>query len=390
MNASIRVSTWLGLAVATLAVCSHAQAALPPGISGAWYNPAQSGHGVSVEILDAERALAFWFVYDQQGNPLHLYLDGRIEGRRIEATAYAPRGMHFGSFRNADLQMPVWGEVALQFDSCERGLLQWNSDQPGYGSGSSEIRRLTRISGLDCQLDANGAARAALLTGIERGPDVGVLPSAYAAVDENRALWMLTPVSTLADAVPGRTFVGSAGSVTQARIAQDGRLEFRRYGNDWIFGQPNARLPMRTEGVFDTDGGTLDIAFDSGRNYRLSLSPSAQQAVAPLSANTLAGTWPVPMRGQFLDTPGELEVGADGSVCLRVALIELEASCRLEGHLQAVAANPAFIEFELSDRQFPAQPAFRGRGWLQRGEGIDRLVLVGDNGPIGFGLIGRR
>lgn len=390
MNTSIRVSTWLGLAVATLAVCPLAQAALPPGISGAWYNPAQSGHGVSVEILDAERALAFWFVYDGQGNPLHLYLDGRIEGHRIEATAYAPRGMHFGSFRSADLQMPAWGEVTLQFDSCDRGLLQWNSDLPGYGSGSSEIRRLTRISGLDCQFDADGTTRAALLTGIEQGTGVGVLPAAYAAVDENQTLWMLTPLSTLADAVPGRTFVGAPGAVTQVRIAQDGSLEFRRYGSDWILGRPNALLPTRAGGTFDANGGALNVTFDGGRSHGLSLSPSAQQAVAPLSASVLAGTWPVPMRGQFLNAAGELEIGADGTACLRVGIIELEASCRLEGRLQAVAANPAFVEFELSDRQFPAQPAFRGRGWLQRGEGIDRLVLVGDNGPIGFGLIGRR
>ncbi len=135
---------------------SLASAQLPPGISGAWYNPQQSGHGLSIEILDDKRALAFWYVYDPQGNPVHLYLDGRIEGRRIEATAYAPRGMRFGSFRREDLELPVWGEVALDFSSCDKALLQWDSDRPEYGSGSSEVQRLTRISGLDCEFSDGG------------------------------------------------------------------------------------------------------------------------------------------------------------------------------------------------------------------------------------------
>ncbi len=373
-----------------LSLPAVALAQLPPGISGAWYNPQQSGHGLSVEILDDNRALAFWYVYDPQGNPVHLYLDGRIEGHRIEATAYAPSGMRFGSFRTEQLQMPIWGEVAMDFSSCERGTLRWDSELAEYGSGSSEIRRLTRIAGLDCELDSSAPTQAALLTGIEQSSFFGALPQAYAALDENRTLWMLTPLSSPADAVPGRTFVGTPGWVTQARTALDGSIEFKRYGSDWILGQPNAQLPSRASGQFDADGGSLSFAFDSGRGHSLSLSASPQQVLSPLAPTVLAGRWQVPMRGQFLEAVGELEISTDGALCLRVGLATIEPECRLQGRLQPVAANPAFIEFELSDRQFAAQPAFRGRGWVQRGDSVERLVLVGDNGPIGFGLIGRR
>ena len=379
-----------GLAVLALVAPTLVQAQLPPGISGAWYNPQQSGHGLSLEILDEQRALAFWYVYDPQGNPVHLYLDGRVEGRRIEATAYAPRGMRFGSFRREDLEMPVWGEVALQFDSCDRGLLQWDSELPGYGSGSSEIRRLSRISGLDCELNSDDTPSVALLTGIEQSSAFGARPTAYAALDENRTLWMLTPLAMRADAVPGRTFVGDPGAVTRARLKADARLEFTRYANDWIFGRPNALQPTRAEGQFDSGGGALSFSFDSGRGHSLSLAPSAQQAVTPLSGERLAGRWPVPMRGQVFDSAGELEIGAAGDVCLRVGFLELEAGCRMQGRLQVVAANPGFVEFELQDREFPAQAAYRGRGWVQRGDGVERLILVGYNGPTGFGLIGRR
>jgi hypothetical protein len=71
-------------------------------------------------------------------------------------------------------------------------------------------------------------------------------------------------------------------------------------------------------------------------------------------------------------------------------VVELEPECRLVGRLQSVATNPAFVEFELEDRDFPTQSAYRGRGWLQGDAGTQRLVLVGDNGPTGFGLVGRR
>ncbi|SDD12834.1 hypothetical protein [Aquimonas voraii] len=378
------------LACLALLLPALASAQLPPGISGAWYNPEQSGHGLSVQILEDQRALAFWYVYDAEGNPVHLYLDGRIEGRRIEATAYAPRGMRFGSFRDTDLRMPVWGEVALDFSSCDRGLLQWDSDQPGYGSGSSEIHRLTHIAGLDCELGDAAQSAFALFTGIEQSAASGVRPTAYAALDENQTLWMLTPLATRADAVPGRSFVGDPGAVTRARIKQDSGLEFSRYASDWIFGRANALQPMRAEGSFDTEGGSLSFSFDAGRGSSLSLSPSTQQAVAPLTTGLLAGRWPVPMRGQFFDTVGELDIGGEGELCLRVGLFELEAGCRLQGRLRVASANPGFVEFELEDLEFPAQAAYRGRGWVQREGGLQRLVLVGDNGATGFGLIGRR
>ena len=36
-----------------------ASAALPPGISGSWYNPQQSGHGLSIDMLSRDRALVW-------------------------------------------------------------------------------------------------------------------------------------------------------------------------------------------------------------------------------------------------------------------------------------------------------------------------------------------
>ena len=43
-----------------------------PSWSGAWFNPDQSGHGISVEILDDERTVIFWYAYDLDGKPTWL------------------------------------------------------------------------------------------------------------------------------------------------------------------------------------------------------------------------------------------------------------------------------------------------------------------------------
>ena len=62
-----------------LAVFIHSGSALAevrPEYSGSWYNPDQSGHGFSVEVLSTERSIAYWFTYDPFGNPIFLYADG--------------------------------------------------------------------------------------------------------------------------------------------------------------------------------------------------------------------------------------------------------------------------------------------------------------------------
>lgn len=369
------------LACLALLLPALVAAQLPPGISGAWYNPDQSGHGLSVEILDEQRALAFWYVYDPEGNPVHLYLDGRIEGRRIEATAYAPRGMRFGSFRNADLRMPVWGEVALDFSSCDRGLLQWDSDLPGYGSGSSEIRRLTRIAGLGCDLDAAASGTSVLLTGVETHQ-----PAAYAAIDERGELWMLTPLATRADAIPGPQFVGAPSFVSRARIGASGVREFQRFFNYWATGLTTLPLGLTAEGPLTREGGRLTLQDGTAQGRELVLSPNGR---LPLSTERVAGLWSLRLRNQFFDADGTIEVAADGSVCIRYSPNEPAAGCRFVGDVRPVAGSTAFVQFELRSTS-STTPAFSGRGWLQGAEGEELLLLVGDNGATGFGLIGRR
>ena len=123
---------------------------VPPEYSGAWYNTAQSGHGLSIEVISSDRAIAYWYAYDPQGNPIWLLIDGLIDGDTIHGAAYYLDGMVWGQFDPATRNMQDWGTVDIEFDDCMNASLEWNSILPGYGSGQIPLYHLTTIQGLGC------------------------------------------------------------------------------------------------------------------------------------------------------------------------------------------------------------------------------------------------
>jgi hypothetical protein len=123
-------------------------------LSGSWYNPAQNGHGLSVEVLPDDRAVLYWYVYHPDGTPTFIVAIGNNSGNRITADAYYNSGMKFGEFDPADRTQIPWGTITLTFHSCTSATLQYNStiDHNGvpYGSGSIALSRLASIEGLQC------------------------------------------------------------------------------------------------------------------------------------------------------------------------------------------------------------------------------------------------
>ena len=62
-----------------------AQHSVTTGTSGNWFDPANSGHGLQIEILDNSQALIVWYVYDETGQPMWLFGQGLIQGDTIRA-----------------------------------------------------------------------------------------------------------------------------------------------------------------------------------------------------------------------------------------------------------------------------------------------------------------
>ena len=127
-----------------------ADAGIRPEYSGAWYNPGQSGHGLSIEVLDDERTIAFWFAYTPDGLPMFLVIDGVNDYDTVTGPAYAYEGMIWREFDPATLQSEVWGEISIEFLGCNRAVLNWSSGVEGYGDGQVELERLTSLAGLQC------------------------------------------------------------------------------------------------------------------------------------------------------------------------------------------------------------------------------------------------
>jgi len=129
---------------------SLVQADIRPHQSGAWYNKDQSGHGLSIQVLDDERTIAFWFAYTPGGHPMFLLIDGVSDHHTVMGPAYYHEGMIWGQFDPEALHSEVWGEVSIEFLGCDRAVLSWSSVVEGYGDGQVELERLTYVADLEC------------------------------------------------------------------------------------------------------------------------------------------------------------------------------------------------------------------------------------------------
>ena len=116
-------------------------------MTGAWPDYSQDKQGFLLEILDSNRAVIYWFTYDDEGNQRYLNSVGTIEGNRIVfADLLETRG---GSFTNAGLSPEIFsvGSAEIIFTGCNSGRMDYNVDsRPGH----LDISRLTNLLGYNC------------------------------------------------------------------------------------------------------------------------------------------------------------------------------------------------------------------------------------------------
>jgi YVTN family beta-propeller protein len=123
-----------------------------PAISGVWYDPSHNGEGWLLEILADGQALIAWFSYDTEGEQAWFYNAGTVMGNQIIFDLLMPSGTDFGpTFDGEDLSHPVWGTATFTFDSCNSGSMTYDSPLEGYGSGNLQLKRVTYLSGLECE-----------------------------------------------------------------------------------------------------------------------------------------------------------------------------------------------------------------------------------------------
>ena len=156
VNGNVLVAGGRGHAGDGFAVRGTAELYVPPfeisaGMSGAWYDPAQSGHGLFIEALRDNRLLAGWFAFNPAGTAQAWFVGvGTYSGDTATITSVdmPTGGRWIPNFDPSSVVHNAWGTLTFRFTDCNHGTVSFNS--PSFGIGTMSLTRLTQPLGLSC------------------------------------------------------------------------------------------------------------------------------------------------------------------------------------------------------------------------------------------------
>lgn len=367
-----------------LLFAATAQSAIPPGINGSWYDPEHPGHGLSIQIQDDGRAIAYWFVYDTQGNPIHLYVDGAIDDRTIRGPAYRAQGMRFGAFDPATLSLARWGRVSIAFNSCNAASLTYYADDPSFGSATIPLARLSQLATQRCDERELAPLPVGVYTGRYRQTtQFGRTTADYAVVgivDPDGKVWAHDAERRIPGPgyfpfdVPAVIASPTSPRIDAERIVLDARSAFAdalEHPEESRLGRGIEPLPLAFDG-----GGTITGtggALSAVESVTLDRDPAASQALeGRLDLASLADTrYFTELRGYLGVPTAQLWIrDAAGGLCLRIS----NSECAYEGRLRIRSTTHRVFDFELTHTASGIR--YTGRGWLDR-VSPERIHLVG-------------
>jgi hypothetical protein len=124
------------------------------GTSSAWFDPAHDGEGFVLEILSGNRAVLYWFTYNQEGEQDWYIAVGEVQGNRVlfDQLVQTSGGVFGPDYDPDKIKREVVGSAAFSWASCDRGFMDWTLDSGGDGirHGRQELQRLSRLMGVDC------------------------------------------------------------------------------------------------------------------------------------------------------------------------------------------------------------------------------------------------
>ena len=155
-NGNVLVAGGMGHAGDGFPIRGTAELYVPPfeigaGLSGAWYDPAQSGHGLFIEVLRDNRFLAGWFAFNPAGTAQAWFVGvGTYSGDTATITSVdmPTGGRWIPNFDPSSVVHNAWGTLIFRFTDCDHGTVSFNS--PSFGVGTMSLTRLTQPLGLSC------------------------------------------------------------------------------------------------------------------------------------------------------------------------------------------------------------------------------------------------
>ncbi|WP_386067165.1 hypothetical protein ACFJIW_22045 [Tahibacter sp. UC22_41] len=125
--------------------------------SGVWFEPARSGYGLNLEVVDlgdGNRGIAtYWYTYRPDGSPLWLSGVGRADGNNVRVDLYqgGGSGAQFPFNFVADaITQTRWGSATFRFTSNDTVNVSYQPALTGYAAGGATLVRLTELAGRSC------------------------------------------------------------------------------------------------------------------------------------------------------------------------------------------------------------------------------------------------
>jgi beta-glucanase (GH16 family) len=126
-----------------------------PAHSGSWYWPDQSGHGFSIEFGEqadgSPLAVIYWYIYDDQGNPIFMLGSGVPEGNRVEVDLVSPVGMVYGEFDPDSVIREPGGSAVFEFSDRDNGTFSYTPSEfssTNWGHTPIDVLPLVKLFGI--------------------------------------------------------------------------------------------------------------------------------------------------------------------------------------------------------------------------------------------------
>jgi hypothetical protein len=113
---------------------AYAQAVIDESMSGSWYDPSHDGEGFLLEVLEDQKAIVYWFTYDETGDQRWfiglgvMHNDALVFDELLIAA-----GPVFGEeFNPDDVEYSEIGTLSISFEDCSTATATYTVDDvPG-------------------------------------------------------------------------------------------------------------------------------------------------------------------------------------------------------------------------------------------------------------------
>jgi arylsulfatase A-like enzyme len=135
----------------------QAQVIADSRMSGAWYDPSHNGEGFLLEMLEDERAVVYWFTYDETGAQRWFTAVGEVSNNAVTfEELMVATGPKFGEgFNPDDIEYTDAGELNVSWSDCFNATVGYTVNGV---AGSQKLERLSSLAGLECEAPVSDAS----------------------------------------------------------------------------------------------------------------------------------------------------------------------------------------------------------------------------------------